>query len=390
MANGHGETRRFAVLIDADNARPAVIDRVLSHVAQQGLVQIRRAYGDWTSSRLTTWKSVLHTHAILPVQQFSYTAGKNATDMALVIDAMDLLHAGCVQGFCIVSSDSDFTRLATRLRESGMRVVGCGEAQTPLAFLAACDEFVRLTPSEKPEPADSVKPPPPAPAATKSDASTSVIRTATHDDLFTPRAARNGVPASDCPAPPGPSPLSNGLPRIGPTSSAATPQNGKNGQNGNGQAAKPKSSKEAPPSVANGSGTAHSAPMNGKTRSGKAKSDDSGADAVPRKWTTDELAGDEELTGLLLASVLSQADEDGWAELGSMAAFVRTHLPTFRPRNYGYSQFQALVLATGLFEVVDRSTAKNPNCRNKFVRPKDGSSDGAWRSPDRGQFWNQN
>jgi uncharacterized LabA/DUF88 family protein len=135
---------RLAVLIDADNARSSFVPALLSEVAKHGTASVKRAYGDWTQPNLNGWKEVLNAHAIGPIQQFRYTHGKNATDSALIIDAMDLLHAAALDGFCLVSSDSDFTRLATRLRESGVTVFGFGEQKTPSPFVHACDEFVYL------------------------------------------------------------------------------------------------------------------------------------------------------------------------------------------------------------------------------------------------------
>jgi hypothetical protein len=133
---------RLAVLIDADNASPTLAEPLLAEVAKYGIAHVKRAYGDWTSTNLTGWKAHLLTLSIQPVQQFAYTSGRNATDSALIIDAMDLLYTGRFDGFCLVSSDSDFTRLAGRLRESGLTVFGIGERKTPRAFVAACDKFV--------------------------------------------------------------------------------------------------------------------------------------------------------------------------------------------------------------------------------------------------------
>ena len=135
-------TDKLAVLIDADNAQASVVSELLEEIAKFGITNIKRAYGDWTTTRLKSWKDHLHTHAIQPIQQFSYTNGKNATDASLIIDAMDILHENSLDGFCIVSSDSDFTRLATRIRESGLKVYGFGEQKTPEAFISACDKFV--------------------------------------------------------------------------------------------------------------------------------------------------------------------------------------------------------------------------------------------------------
>lgn len=137
---------RFALFIDADNTadHPAFISELLAEIACEGMVTVRRVYGDFTTTDLRGWKSVLHQHAINPVQQFAIVSGKNATDSALIIDAMDLLHGGGVDGFVIVSSDSDFTRLACRLREGGKRVLGVGRAQTPKPFVAAVDRFIEV------------------------------------------------------------------------------------------------------------------------------------------------------------------------------------------------------------------------------------------------------
>lgn len=150
------ENRKLAVLIDADNAQASLVAELLAEVAKYGTAVVKRAYGDWTTTQLKGWKAVLHTHAIQPIQQFAYTSGKNATDSALIIDAMDLLYTGNFDGFCLVSSDSDFTRLATRLREGGLTVIGFGEqAKTPRPFIAACDKFV-FTEILKPEKAKPV------------------------------------------------------------------------------------------------------------------------------------------------------------------------------------------------------------------------------------------
>ena len=136
------EQRRLAVLIDADNAQQAVIEGLLAEIAKYGVASVKRIYGDFTSTRMTQWKQALLKHSINPVQQFAYTSGKNATDSSLIIDAMDLLYTQRFDGFCLVSSDSDFTRLAQRLREEGLLVYGFGEKKTPDAFVQACDKFV--------------------------------------------------------------------------------------------------------------------------------------------------------------------------------------------------------------------------------------------------------
>jgi len=135
-------TRKLAVLIDADNAQPSVIENLLAEIAKYGVANVKRIYGDWTSPQLKGWKEVLLNFSIQPIQQFGYTKGKNATDSALIIDAMDLLYSEEFDGFCLVSSDSDFTKLAARIRESGLSVYGFGEKKTPEPFVAACDKFI--------------------------------------------------------------------------------------------------------------------------------------------------------------------------------------------------------------------------------------------------------
>ncbi|MDR1126598.1 MAG: NYN domain-containing protein [Treponema sp.] len=136
------EQAKLAVLIDADNAQSVNIDGLLDEVAKYGVASIKRIYGDWTSTQLRSWKDKLLEYAIQPIQQFSYTKGKNSTDSAMIIDAMDLLYSEKLDGFCIVSSDSDFTRLAARLREGGKIVYGFGEKKTPRSFVAVCDKFI--------------------------------------------------------------------------------------------------------------------------------------------------------------------------------------------------------------------------------------------------------
>ena len=135
-------TVKLAVLIDAENAAPGISDVLLTEIANYGIASVKRIYGDWTAPNLKGWKEVLLQHSIQPVQQFTYTKGKNATDSAMIIDAMDLLYTNNFDGFCLVSSDSDFTRLASRIRESGLLVYGFGEQKTPSAFVSACDKFI--------------------------------------------------------------------------------------------------------------------------------------------------------------------------------------------------------------------------------------------------------
>ena len=142
MKNENDQNLSLAVLIDADNANPSIIEGLLGEIAKLGVASVKRIYGDWTTPNLQPWKATLLEFSIQPIQQFRYTTGKNATDSAMIIDAMDLLYTGHFSGFCLVSSDSDFTRLAARIRESGRQVFGFGERKTPRPFVSACDRFI--------------------------------------------------------------------------------------------------------------------------------------------------------------------------------------------------------------------------------------------------------
>lgn len=145
------EEKRFAVLIDADNVSAKYVKYILDEISNYGVATYKRIYGDWTKPTAGAWKDVLLENSVTPVQQYSYTVGKNATDSAMIIDAMDILYSGYVEGFCIVSSDSDFTKLSSRLRESGMYVVGMGEKKTPKPFIASCNVFKYLDILAEPE-----------------------------------------------------------------------------------------------------------------------------------------------------------------------------------------------------------------------------------------------
>lgn len=158
MSGESGAQKTLAVLIDADNANPGVVTELFAEIAAHGTASIRRAYGDWTTPQLSGWKAALLDHSIQPMQQFANTRGKNATDGAMIIDAMDLLHTRRLDGFCIVSSDSDFTALARRIRESGLLVIGFGERKTPKPFIAACDRFIH-TELLRPAPAEAAPAP---------------------------------------------------------------------------------------------------------------------------------------------------------------------------------------------------------------------------------------
>lgn len=182
MANPASD--KLAVLIDADNAQASIASELLAEIARYGTATVKRAYGDWTTPNLTKWKDVLLNLAIQPIQQFRFTVGKNATDSSLIIDAMDLLHNGAVDGFCLVSSDSDFTRLATRIREAGLAVYGFGEEKTPRPFVVACDRFVYTEVLRAPakDATEAVAPALPSPTAPLQPALDQAITAAARED----------------------------------------------------------------------------------------------------------------------------------------------------------------------------------------------------------------
>ena len=170
--------RRFAVLIDADNVSDKYIRLILDELSNDGIITYKRIYGDWTRPALGSWKNVLLDYSITPIQQYSYTTGKNATDSAMIIDAMDILYTGNVEGFCIVSSDSDFTRLASRLLEAGKFVVGMGERKTPAPFVAACNRFTYLEVLDQPPAGEQAEAEPLAPVAGEDRMALSAITSA--------------------------------------------------------------------------------------------------------------------------------------------------------------------------------------------------------------------
>ncbi|KAJ9142657.1 NYN and OST-HTH/LOTUS domain protein [Pleurostoma richardsiae] len=239
-------TVKLAVLIDADNAQPSRIEPLLAEVAKYGTAFVKRAYGDWTGTGLNPWKEHLLRQSIQPIQQFAYTQGKNATDSAMIIDAMDLLYSDRFDGFCLVSSDSDFTRLAARLRESGRVVYGFGHQKTPKPFVAACDKFVyveNLVYNEEP-------------------------------------------PAVPTPAPDG---------------------------------------------------------------------DEAGAAPAPKRRAVEPAAPQTELVRVLRNAVQALSMDDGWSSLAAVGFFITKQQPDFDPRTFGYAKLSELIIATGLFEVEQRT-----------------------------------
>lgn len=307
---------QLAVLIDADNANAKRIDGLLAEVAKYGRATTKRAYGDWTNTHLGSWKQTLARHAIQPMQQFSNTRGKNSTDSALIIDAMDLLYTERFDGFCIVSSDSDFTRLASRIREAGLTVYGFGERKTPQPFVRACDRFIFVE----------------------------VLGQTEGDDEA----------AAEAPARPPVAP-----PRAAGDRGGRPPQNGRN----------PQPAPAAAGAVANGNGSAAgAAPRPAQPSADKPSENGTGGSerpaAVPRGAPIDDPA----LLNPLRAAVADACDEDGWAGLGAVGSLLGKRMPEFDPRNYGRKKLSDLFAAIAIFEVVERG--EPGRSRALFVREK--------------------
>lgn len=299
---------RLAVLIDADNISASYIKPMMLEIARYGNPTIKRIYGDWTKPQLGPWKQVLLDHAISPVQQFGYTSGKNATDSSLIIDAMDILYTESVDGFCLVSSDSDFTRLATRLREAGKIVYGIGEKKTPTPFVAACDRFIFLeilAPKERKN-----------------------------------RASSKTVSSSD----PSPKALSSGSSSEwdGKSASAKSGKTGKKDAEGRNASENP---------------------------DGRSAADASSENSGNTERTILEI--DDATCELISSSVSDLADEDGWAFLGDVGNLVNKKSPSFDARNYGFSKMSKLMQSLDFLECELRVNEKNPQVKLIYVRNKE-------------------
>ncbi|OUN08200.1 Maebl [Flavonifractor sp. An92] len=292
---------RLAVLIDADNAPRSAIKDVMAEIAVHGTPTIKRIYGDWTSPNMSTWKPLLLENAISPVQQYAYTTGKNATDSAMIIDAMDILYSGRVDGFVLVSSDSDFTRLATRLREAGMMVYGMGERKTPAPFIVACDKFIYIE----------------------------VIRAAGEKARAAARAAEQQEKAEKAR-------LEREKKEKAEAAARAEAEKAAEGK------------KNAPE------------PKNPKRSAKKqAKSSEPEEERVPRA-----------VVELLVDSVESVADEDGYALMGDVGNLLVKKQPDFDPRNFGFSKLSQLFKSLERFELDIRPT-NLPHVKQMYVRDKE-------------------
>jgi hypothetical protein len=299
---------KLAVLIDADNIPYANIKGMLEEIAKYGIPTFKRIYGDWTRPSLSGWKGVLLENAITPIQQYSYTKGKNSTDSALIIDAMDILYTAQVDGFCIISSDSDFTRLATRLREAGKKVFGMGEKKTPVSFIASCNKFIYIE-ILKIEAKLS-----PAPVANSRE-----VKGRNNRSKPAPEKALNERPAE---------------------------------QNAN------------PQKVVADLAVSGAIPFD-RNLAEKPSEEKS---VVSRPATVSSL--NDTVIRLITDSINDLAEEDGWVGLAVLGALILKKQPAFDPRNYGFKKLVELVKSIPQIEIDKRETTKN-NVSHFFVRLKE-------------------
>lgn len=308
--------RHLAMLIDGDNAQYSLLKLMLEEASRYGTVIIRRAYGDWTTPYLANWRPVMLAHAIQPIQQFAYTTGKNATDSALIIDAMDILHAKTVQGFCIASSDSDYTRLCTRIRESGLFVMGIGHKRTPEAFRNACDVFVYvenlIPPDEISLPVEAVVPVAPVEVVVPVENPPSAQQTS--------QPKKTAAPATP----------SASTKKATPTKKAAVP----------------------------------AAPAKKAAQPKKAT-----ASAATKKVEPEKTIGNNAaLLNLLQRAFDISEQDDGWVHLGSLGQALHRLDPSFDSRTYGHKTLSLLVKSLPKQLVIKGSTETGPS--EIYVRRK--------------------
>lgn len=315
---------RFAILIDADNISEKYIKIILDEVSNAGVATYKRIYGDWTSQRLVSWKNCLLENSIIPIQQYSYTYGKSATDSAMIIDAMDILYSGYVDGFAIVSSDSDFTRLAARLRESGMQVIGMGEQKTPEPFISACNQFKYLDLLYAAQRAEAKE-------EAEAERETEITTEAPAKKKVGKGAAKKAIKDEGTAAQKKPKAKSSGVEK---------------------------------------SADKQTAPEKAAARPKRLPGDMGGE--APLVAGTEADLGDVEFSELSRAarrrhmkrirtavdSVIDQfSDEEGWVFLGTIGSELPKRLPDFDVRNYGYRKLSPFLKSMGVYEFDERANA---------------------------------
>lgn len=335
---------RFAILIDADNVSEKYIQIILDEVANAGTATYKRIYGDWTSPRLASWKSCLLDHSIIPMQQYSYTYGKNATDSAMIIDAMDILYSGGVDGFAIVSSDSDFTRLVARLRESGMQVIGMGEQKTPKPFISACNQFKYL---------DLLL------AAQK--------QAEAEEEEAEAEAEADGEPVA----------RSRSRRRRGSGNKRERGQERAQAE-GAAEVQTEALAEDAESSDASAAPAPRRRPGDrgaiGQAASGEAASDDSGDDDAEDEVAFGEMSRADKRRHLktirsTIGVIIDKfSDDDGWISLGLLGDQLGRRLPDFDVRNYGYNRLRPFLKSLGVYELDEPSGESG--ARQIYLREK--------------------
>lgn len=306
MPQQNDQSLRLAVLIDADNASRTAMRDVMAEIAVYGTPTVKRIYGDWTTPNMASWKPILLENAITPIQQYSYTTGKNATDSAMIIDAMDILYTGSCDGFVLVSSDSDFTRLATRLREAGKKVIGMGEKKTPNPFIVACDKFIYIE-------------------VIRAEAKAALAKAEQEAVAAAAAAERAQTPVK---------------PEQVPVAKAENAKSGKKSRKKTAEPAVPAPTPEPEPEP-----EPQSPPEPTQKK-------------VPK-----------EVVHLIADAMDMIADEDGYAFMGELGNLLIRQQPDFDPRNYGFSKLTQLIKSIDRFEVDVRQTS-NPHTKHVYLRDK--------------------
>lgn len=306
MPQQNDQSLRLAVLIDADNASRTAMRDVMAEIAVYGTPTVKRIYGDWTTPNMASWKPILLENAITPIQQYSYTTGKNATDSAMIIDAMDILYTGSCDGFVLVSSDSDFTRLATRLREAGKKVIGMGEKKTPNPFIVACDKFIYIE-------------------VIRAEAKAALAKAEQEAVAAAAAAERAQTPVKTEQVP------------------VAKAENAKSGKKSRKKTAEPAVPAPTPEPEPEHEPQSPPEPTQKK---------------VPK-----------EVVHLIADAMDMIADEDGYAFMGELGNLLIRQQPDFDPRNYGFSKLTQLIKSIDRFEVDVRQTS-NPHTKHVYLRDK--------------------
>ncbi len=340
MATDTPSDLRFAILIDADNIAPKYVKTILDEVANSGIATYKRIYGDWTSQRLASWKNCLLENSIIPMQQYSYTYGKSSTDSAMIIDAMDILYSGNVDGFAIVSSDSDFTRLAARLRESGMQVIGMGEQKTPEPFISACNQFKYLdllyAARKAEEDADE--------AAEEAEEARAKRRRRANGKKTAKGARGRGSGAADGAQP------EDGVPTEEAASDVSELESGASTVIG--AADEERGGSEEGSASGEASSTSAPRPKRHPGDAGGAVSEDPAPEAIDfaEMSRAARRSHMKRIRTAINAVIDKFSDDDGWVPLGRVGDELAKRLPDFDVRNYGFKKLRPFLKSLGVYE----------------------------------------